>query len=208
MERSEELKAGTDFQMTGTFDALTPERIFTAAETAMKARFSGVLTPLPSYINRVYEMERAGDGCRFVFKFYRPGRWTRAALLEEHLFTLECRAAEIPVIAPLRLGNGSTLAVSAGGCFSPRSPNGGGGRSKRLMMNRGYGSARCSGGSMRSAAGARRGTGCGSNRVVPRWTRRRGCSRTARPPARCGVSLNRCSRRCCANSFPANGRRR
>lgn len=117
MERSEELKAGKIFQMTGSFDALTPERIFTAAETAMGARFSGVLMPLPSYINRVYEMERADDGSRFVFKFYRPGRWSRAALLEEHLFTLECRAAEIPVIAPLRLGNGSTLAVSAEGVF-------------------------------------------------------------------------------------------
>ncbi len=102
--------------MLGTFDSLTPDRIFEAAEGAMQSRFSGVLMQLPSYINRVYEMEQS-NGERFIFKFYRPGRWCRAALLEEHLFTLECRAAEIPVIAPLRLRNGSTLGVSGDGTF-------------------------------------------------------------------------------------------
>ena len=76
----------------GTFDTLTPEVIFTAAEEAFNCRFSGVLLPLPSYINRVYEMESA-DRERFIIKFYRPGRWSRAALLEEHVFTLEAREA-------------------------------------------------------------------------------------------------------------------
>ena len=98
----------------GTFDTLTPEVIFTAAEEAFNCRFSGVLLPLPSYINRVYEMESA-DRERFIIKFYRPGRWSRAALLEEHVFTLEAREAEIPVIAPLRLANGSTLGTAPDG---------------------------------------------------------------------------------------------
>lgn len=100
----------------GTFDALTPDVIFTAAEKAFSCRFSGVLMPLPSYINRVYEMESA-ERERFIFKFYRPGRWSRAALLEEHVFTLEAREAEIPVIAPLRQSNGSTLGVAEDGTF-------------------------------------------------------------------------------------------
>ena len=100
----------------GYFDALTPEVIFDAAEEALNCRFSGVLMPLPSYINRVYEME-SRDRQRYIFKFYRPGRWSRAALLEEHLFTLECLAAEIPVIAPLRLASGSTLGTAADGTF-------------------------------------------------------------------------------------------
>ena len=100
----------------GTFDTLTPEVIFTAAEEAFNCRFSGVLLPLPSYINRVYEMESA-DRERFIIKFYRPGRWSRAALLEEHVFTLEAREAEIPVIAPLRLANGSTLGTAPDGTF-------------------------------------------------------------------------------------------
>ncbi len=100
----------------GTFDTLTPEVIFDAAESALSRRFSGVLMPLPSYINRVYEMETF-DKERFILKFYRPGRWSAAALLEEHLFTLQARDAEIPVIAPLLLTNGSTLGRTGDGTF-------------------------------------------------------------------------------------------
>ncbi len=100
----------------GTFDTLTPEVIVTAAEEAFNCRVSGALLPLRSYINRVDEMESA-DRERFIIKFYRPGRWSRAALLEEHVFTLEAREAEIPVIAPLRLANGSTLGTAPDGTF-------------------------------------------------------------------------------------------
>ena len=105
----------------GTFDTLTPEVIFAAAEQAFNCRFSGVLLPLPSYINRVYEMESV-DRERFIFKFYRPDRWSRAALLEEHVFTLEAREAEIPVIAPLRQANGSTLGTAPDGTFHAAFP--------------------------------------------------------------------------------------
>ena len=38
-----------------------------------------------------------------VAKFYRPGRWTDAAILEEHAFVAELAAREIPVVAPLAL---------------------------------------------------------------------------------------------------------
>ena len=100
----------------GNFETLTPDVIFSAAEKAFSCRFSGVLMPLPSYINRVYEMESA-ERERYIFKFYRPGRWSRAALLEEHLFTLEAREAEIPVIAPLRQAGGSTLGTAEDGTF-------------------------------------------------------------------------------------------
>jgi Ser/Thr protein kinase RdoA (MazF antagonist) len=100
----------------GNFETLTPEVIFAAAETAFACRFSGVLMSLPSYINRVYEMESA-ERERYIFKFYRPGRWSRPALLEEHLFTLEAHEAEIPVVPPLRLSNGSTLGTAEDGTF-------------------------------------------------------------------------------------------
>ena len=43
-----------------------------------------------------------------VLKFYRAGRWSDAQILEEHAFAIELAAAEIPVVAPLRLGE-STL---------------------------------------------------------------------------------------------------
>ena len=100
----------------GNVETLTPDVLFSAAEKAFSCRFSGVLMPLPSYINRVYEMESA-ERERYIFKFYRPGRWSRAALLEEHLFTLEAREAEIPVIAPLRQAGGSTLGTAEDGTF-------------------------------------------------------------------------------------------
>ncbi len=100
----------------GGFDGLVPERILEAAEGAMQCSFSGVVLPLPSYINRVYELERE-DGERLIFKFYRPGRWNRGALLEEHLFVLDCRAAEIPVVAPLRFPGGGTLRETGDGIF-------------------------------------------------------------------------------------------
>ena len=35
-----------------------------------------------------------------VVKFYRPERWSDAAILEEHEFALELARAEIPVVAP------------------------------------------------------------------------------------------------------------
>jgi Ser/Thr protein kinase RdoA (MazF antagonist) len=48
-----------------------------------------------------------------VAKFYRPGRWSREAILEEHAFALELAAAEIPVVAPL-VFDGETLHAHEG----------------------------------------------------------------------------------------------
>jgi Ser/Thr protein kinase RdoA (MazF antagonist) len=44
-------------------------------------------------------------------KFYRPGRWTREQILEEHRFLLELVEHEVAAVAPLRLPDGSTLAT-------------------------------------------------------------------------------------------------
>ena len=41
------------------------------------------------------------DAPPVVAKFYRPGRWTDAQILEEHAFVAELAAREIPVVAPL-----------------------------------------------------------------------------------------------------------
>jgi Ser/Thr protein kinase RdoA (MazF antagonist) len=43
------------------------------------------------------------DGSAVVAKFYRPGRWSDAQIVEEHRFALELAAAEVPVVAPLLL---------------------------------------------------------------------------------------------------------
>ena len=48
------------------------------------------------------------DGAPLVAKFYRPGRWSDAAIREEHAFAGELAAQEIPVVAPLQQA-GETL---------------------------------------------------------------------------------------------------
>lgn len=63
-------------------------------------RCDGRLLALNSYENRVYQLWLE-DGAVLVAKFYRPGRWTDQAILEEHTFALELAEREIPVVAPL-----------------------------------------------------------------------------------------------------------
>ena len=46
-----------------------------------------------------------------IAKFYRPARWSDAAILEEHAFSGELAEREIPVVAPLNLPDGSTLGL-------------------------------------------------------------------------------------------------
>jgi Ser/Thr protein kinase RdoA (MazF antagonist) len=67
----------------------------------------GRLLALNSYENRVWQVG-VEDGPPVIAKFYRPGRWSDAAIVEEHAFTLELAAAELPVVAPLAF-NGLTL---------------------------------------------------------------------------------------------------
>ena len=88
------------------FDRLTPDVIIAAVE-ARGLLCDGRVLALGSYENRVYQVG-IEDGEPVVVKFYRPGRWTDAAILEEHGFALELAAAEIPVVAPLGWREGST----------------------------------------------------------------------------------------------------
>lgn len=98
--------------MSGTpsapFDFLSPDLALEAVEEATGLRLDGSVSNYPSYINRVYGF-RSEEGAPLVAKFYRPGRWRRDAILEEHAFVADCAKAEIPVVAPLLLGDGSTL---------------------------------------------------------------------------------------------------
>lgn len=99
------------------FSRLTPNRLVTAVEQAVGRPFVGFAHPLPSYINRVYELQD-GEGTRLIAKFYRPGRWTRAAIEAEHRFVHECAADEIPVVAPLPLASGGTIGDASGILFA------------------------------------------------------------------------------------------
>lgn len=78
---------------------------------------------LSSYENRVYQLHLE-DGPVVVAKFYRPSRWSEAQILEEHAFSAELMAAEIPVVGPLTL-NGKTLNHFGGFAFSVSPSRGG-----------------------------------------------------------------------------------
>ena len=90
---------------------LSPDLVLAAVEAAGFAADGRVLA-LNSYENRVYQIG-IEDAEPLVAKFYRPGRWSDAAILEEHAFSLELAALEIPVIAPLR-SDGATLHAHEG----------------------------------------------------------------------------------------------
>ena len=90
------------------FEHLTPEVLLDVVEEATGIPMTGLTIPLPSYINRVYELQtRSGD--RLIVKFYRPGRWSRQALEDEHRFLADCADEEIPVVCPMHLSDSSTL---------------------------------------------------------------------------------------------------
>jgi Ser/Thr protein kinase RdoA (MazF antagonist) len=90
------------------FHSLTPDRVISLVEKALGRRCTNLCRPLISYINRVYELQ-ARDGSGLVAKFYRPGRWSRAGLQDEHDFLQELAGHEIPVVAPLTLQDGTSL---------------------------------------------------------------------------------------------------
>jgi Ser/Thr protein kinase RdoA (MazF antagonist) len=120
------------------YSRLTPDRIVDAVEAA-GFRSDGRLLALNSYENRVYQAG-VDDGEPLVIKFYRPGRWSTPAILEEHEFALELAAAELPVVAPLARA-GQTL-FEAGGFRYALYPRRGGrwpelaSRDERLRMGR------------------------------------------------------------------------
>lgn len=78
---------------------LDPNVILDAVES-IGFRCSGNLLALNSFENRVYQIG-IEDSEPLIAKFYRPNRWSSAAILEEHQFSLELAQHEIPIIAPL-----------------------------------------------------------------------------------------------------------
>src|SRR3974390_987690 len=100
------------------FSGLTPEVVLDAA-AAFGLEPDGRLFALNSYENRVYQVGAAER--QLVLKFYRPARWSDAQIAEEHRFTAELAAAELPVAAPLTLGGGGP-GEDTGGPPPPLSP--------------------------------------------------------------------------------------
>ena len=89
------------------YNALTPDVMLDAIETTGLV-CDGSMLALNSYENRVYQVG-IEDSKPIIAKFYRPGRWSEAAILEEHQFTLELAKLEIPVVPPMVDANGNSL---------------------------------------------------------------------------------------------------
>ena len=83
------------------YDALTPQHVLDALDT-VGLRGDGRILQLNSYENRVFQVFLE-DGRAVVAKFYRPGRWSDAQIVEEHGFALELAEAEVTVVPPLVL---------------------------------------------------------------------------------------------------------
>jgi Ser/Thr protein kinase RdoA (MazF antagonist) len=97
-----------DPRLLQAFHRLTPDKVAEAVELGGR-RCTGRFMVLNSYENRVYQLEIEG-GRYVVAKFYRPGRWSDDCILDEHDFLMDLEEMEIPVAAPLDLGDGETLA--------------------------------------------------------------------------------------------------
>ena len=80
---------------------LDPARVLGALD-ALGLRGDGRLLQLNSYENRVFQVYLEDSGV-VVAKFYRPARWTDAQILEEHAFSHELAADDVPVVAPRTL---------------------------------------------------------------------------------------------------------
>lgn len=131
---------------TQFFFSLSPEKVLKAVEST-GIICTGRCFALNSFENRVYDVEldlersaaRAGQSPealevsrgrvqanRKVIKFYRPGRWSEAQILEEHRFLMDLQHAEIPVIAPELFPDGTTLRQNPDGIWFSIFPKFGG----------------------------------------------------------------------------------
>ncbi|MFP1763916.1 serine/threonine protein kinase [Lonsdalea quercina] len=97
------------------FHTLSPDVIMDALWSAGVRVDSGLIS-LNSYENRVYQLSDE-DRRRYVVKFYRPQRWSKDQIVEEHQFAAELAQDEVPVVAPLAL-QGETLHVHDGFFFT------------------------------------------------------------------------------------------
>jgi Ser/Thr protein kinase RdoA (MazF antagonist) len=105
--------------MSHAYDNLTPDTVLNAIDSIIVPQgmiTSGHQLALNSYENRVYQVG-VEDKPDLIVKFYRPERWSREAILEEHMFALECKEDDLPVVAPVTI-NGETLFHFAGFDFA------------------------------------------------------------------------------------------
>ena len=98
------------------YSRLTPDRVLDAIESQGYLSDARILA-LNSYENRVYQVG-IEEGTPIIAKFYRPERWTKAQILEEHEFSHELYDMEFPIVPPMKNEAGETLHEFEGFQFS------------------------------------------------------------------------------------------
>jgi Ser/Thr protein kinase RdoA (MazF antagonist) len=98
------------------YDSLTPDLVIDAVESAGYLSDARLLA-LNSYENRVYQVGLE-DTDPVIAKFYRPERWTKAQIDEEHQYSQELVDADISVVAPIIDDKGQSLHEYAGFKFA------------------------------------------------------------------------------------------
>jgi Ser/Thr protein kinase RdoA (MazF antagonist) len=117
------MAAMTDSTTVFNFAGLSPDTVLDALDS-VGLYGDGRLLALNSYENRVYQVGME-EGPPLVAKFYRPQRWSDAAILEEHAFVNELVEQEIPVVPAMQLANGRSLQEFQGFRFAAFTRHGG-----------------------------------------------------------------------------------
>lgn len=89
------------------FETLDPQNVLDAAEEAGFTP-TGEFVQLNSYENRVFHI-RCENQADIIAKFYRPQRWDKSAIQDEHDFLIELQKEDLPVVAPLTLEGNKTV---------------------------------------------------------------------------------------------------
>lgn len=98
------------------YDALTPDAVLDTVES--QGYFSdGRILALNSYENRVYQVG-IEDQAPLIAKFYRPHRWSREQIQEEHDFCFELVENDLPVVPPLVDKHGNSIREHHGFMYS------------------------------------------------------------------------------------------
>ena len=106
----------TDLESAHPYDSLTPELVIDAVESVGYLCDARLLA-LNSYENRVYQVG-IEDAVPLIAKFYRPQRWSREQIQEEHDFSFELEDADISVVTPLRNESGDSINEYEGFSFA------------------------------------------------------------------------------------------
>lgn len=98
------------------YSHLTPDMVIAAVES-LGFWSDARIFPLNSYENRVYQVG-IEESEPMIAKFYRPSRWSDAAILEEHAFSQQLADLELPAVTPWRTPEGQTLHQYSGYRFA------------------------------------------------------------------------------------------